>query len=287
MPSTGSNPTVRRWELAARLRQLRVEAGRSIEDAAGELMCSVAKISRLETGGRGVQPRDVRDLCRFYGVSDDVRDELIQIAQEARKPGWWQDFRTLDEQVATLIGLEDAADEVCMVDSLRMPGLFQTEEYSRALIPQLRPAGELTDRWIDETVLSRRRRQERISSGALRFRAVMDEAVLRRPVGDPGVMRRQIERLAAEARRDNVTLQVIPFARGPHPGLEGSFQLLQFPAGRLADLVFVEGLVGQFLIEKPAEVQHYHDIYSDLASRFALPPAETVAWLKEFMDAHL
>ena len=284
MPSAGSNPTVRRWELAARLRQLRLEAGRSIEEAAGELMCSVAKISRLETGGRGVQPRDVRDLCRFYGVPDGVRDELIQAAQEARKPGWWQDFRTLEEQVATLIGLEDAAGEVSVVDALRMPGLFQTEEYSRALIPRLRPEGELTRHWIDETVESRRRRQARIQSGALGFHSVMDEAVLRRPVGDAGIMRRQVERLSVEARRDNVTLQIIPFGRGPHPGLEGSFQLLSFPEGRLADMVFVEGLVGQFLIDKPAEVQHYHQIFGDLAQRFALSPDDTVAWLKEFLE---
>ena len=284
MPSAGSNPTVRRWELAARLRQLRIDAGKSIEDAAGELMCSVAKISRLETGGRGVQPRDVRDLCRFYGVTDQVRDELIQAAQEARKPGWWQDFRTLEEQVATLIGLEDAADEVLMVDSLRMPGLFQTEEYSRALIPQLRPSGELSQQWLDETVESRHRRQERIRSGGLRFRSVMDEAVLRRPVGDPGVMRRQAEKLAAEARRENVTLQIIPFRQGPHPGLEGSFQLFTFPEGRLADVVFVEGLGGQFFIDKVNDVQRYRHIFEDLTRRFALTPDDTLAWLKEFID---
>lgn len=284
MPSAGSNPTVRRWELAARLRQLRIDAGRSIEEAAGELMCSVAKISRLETGGRGVQPRDVRDLCRFYGVSDQVRDELIQAAQEARKPGWWQDFRTLEEQVATLIGLEDAAAEVFMVDALRMPGLFQTEEYSRALIPQLRPNGELTQRWLDETVESRRRRQERVVSGGLHFHSVMDEAVLRRPVGNAGVMRRQIERLSTEARRENVTLQIIPFARGPHPGLEGSFQLFTFPEGRLSDVVFLEGLGGQFFVDKVNDVEHYHRVFHDVADRFALAPDDTLSWLKEVLD---
>src|SRR5690349_6284212 len=153
--AASSNPTARRWELAARLRQLRLDAGKSVDEAAAELMCSAAKISRMETAGRGVQPRDVRDLCRFYGVSDAIRDDLIQAASDARKPGWWQDFRTIDEQVTTYIGLETAAEELKYFDPLRLLGLLQTPEYSTALIRNLRPAGELTDQWIAETVAVR------------------------------------------------------------------------------------------------------------------------------------
>src|SRR3954453_3970382 len=105
------SPTARRWQLAAQLRRLRQAAGVSVEQAAGELMCSVAKISRMETAGRGVQPRDVRDLCRLYGVSDEVREQLMQAGVEARRPGWWQEFPSLDEHASTFIGLESGASQ--------------------------------------------------------------------------------------------------------------------------------------------------------------------------------
>src|SRR4051812_502769 len=124
MAGVSASPTARRWQLAARLRALRDVAGVTVEDAARELMCSVAKISRMETAGRGVAPRDVRDLCRLYQVSDAERDELIQFANDAKKPGWWQDYRTLDETTATFIGLETAADRFQWFEGLRMPGLL-------------------------------------------------------------------------------------------------------------------------------------------------------------------
>jgi transcriptional regulator with XRE-family HTH domain len=278
--ATSSNPTARRWELAARLRQLRLDAGRSVDEAAAELMCSAAKISRMETAGRGVQPRDVRDLCRFYGVSDAIRDDLIQAASDARKPGWWQDFRTLDEQVATFIGLETAAEELKFFDPLRLVGLFQTPEYTTALIRNLRPTGELTEQWIAEMVAVRSKRQERMHSEHLRVHAITDEAALRRPVGGPAVMLEQIDRLLTDALLPNVTLQIVPFSVGPYPGLDGSFQHLRFPAGQLDGVVFVEGLLGNFLLDKPVDVDRYLTVFDDISSRFALPAEQTVEWLR-------
>jgi transcriptional regulator with XRE-family HTH domain len=276
-----SSPTARRWELAARLRSLRVAAGVSVEEAAAELLCSVAKVSRMETAGRGVQPRDVRDLARLYKVSDDIREQLMRLAAESRKPGWWQDFRTIDEVSGTYIGLESAASECRLFEVVRMPGLLQTREFSSALIPQLRPEGELTPEWIDETVTVRGMRQERVTSGELMMHAIIDEAVVRRPVGDPEVMAAQMERLVVDAQRPNVTLQVIPFERGPHPGLEGSFQHLTFPSGFIGDLVYVEGLLGNFLLDKEAEVGHHRQVFDDLADRYALSPSDTLAWLEK------
>jgi len=279
LPDSSFSPTARRWELAARLRALRIEAGRSIEDAAAELMCSVAKISRMETAGRGVQPRDIRDLCRLYGVSDAVRDQLMQTAADARKPGWWQEFPSLDEASTTYIGLEAAASEIFLFEALRIPGLLQTPEFSTALIPQLRPPGELTQEWIGDTVAARGKRQERVASGDISVHAIIDEAALQRPVGGPAVMIGQVGRLVAEARRPNVTLQVIPISRGPHPGLDGSFQLLNFPKGLIGDVIFVEGLLGNFLLDKQDVVDHYRTVFQDLAVRFALGVDETLDWL--------
>jgi transcriptional regulator with XRE-family HTH domain len=280
MVDGGPNPTVSRLELAARLRELRQEAGRTIEDAAAELMCSVAKISRMETGGRGVQPRDVRDLCRLYGVPDVTRHELAHLLSQSKSTGWWQDFRSLDEQTATFIGLEDAATRLRIFDVSRLPGLLQIADYTRALIRDLRPPGELTESWIEDTVAARERRQKRVESGVLQVHAILDEAALSRPIGGADVMCRQIERLIAEAARQNVTLQMIPFDRGPHPGMEGSFQHMSLSEHRIDDVVYVEGLLGNFLLDKGGEVNHYRMIFDDLSSRFALDTTATGDWLQ-------
>lgn len=280
MASPGVNPTARRWELATRLRQLRVNAGKSVDDAARELMCSPAKISRMETAGRGVQPRDVRDLCRFYQTSDAVRDELMQAVADARKSGWWQDFRALDDQVQTFLGLESAASEVRFFDPQRLPGFLQNMDYTAALLPQLRPPGELTDVWIADTVASRGKRYERVSSGELAVKVILDEAALRRPIGGGAVMLSQIDRLIRDSSLPNVSLQVVPFEVGPYPGLEGSFQHLRFPPGYLEDVAFVEGLLGNFLLDKRPETDRYLAVFDDISGRFALPAADTKTWLQ-------
>lgn len=278
---TGPNPTVGRLELAARLRQLRVDAGKSIDDAAAELMCSVAKISRMETGGRGVQPRDIRDLCRLYGASDDVRAGLTRMAEEARSAGWWQrDFRTLDEQITTFVGLEDAASAIRTFEATRVPGLLQTSEFARALIPEVRPPGWLTSEWIAETVALRERRQKRVESGELRLHAIIDEAALRRPVGGLAVMRRQVARLLDEAARPNVELQIIPFERGPHPGVDGSFLHMTFE--RISDMAYVEGMLGNFILDKGNEVADYKLVFDHLSQHHALDIESTTRWLTDF-----
>lgn len=289
MASAGSNPTVRRWELAARLRQLRLDAGRSIEEAAAELLCSPAKISRMETGGRGVQPRDVRDLCRFYGVPDSIKDDLMRAATEARRPAWWQRFRTFEDVATTYHGLEDAAQEVRIFQNLLVPGLFQTERFAVELLSRLRPEGELTPEWISERVSARLHRQKRVfesggESGGLVVDAIIDEAALRREVGGQDIMCEQLDRLIEHSRHPNVTIRVIPFGHGPHPGLEGAFQHLTFPDGSIDDVVFVEGLLGLFILDKAHDVDHYRLVFEDLGKRFALDPEESRRWLADLRD---
>ncbi len=280
------NPTLSRWELAARLRQLRMDAGKSVEDAAAELMCSAAKISRMETAGRGAQPRDIRDLARLYGVPDAVRDELMRAATNARKPGWWQDFRSIDEQSATFVGLEDAATEMRLFENVRIPGLMQTPEATRAILDGIRPSGELSPELIADLLAVRAKRRVRLTAGELHFHVVIDEAVLRRTlVAEPAaegddVMVAQLDQMIDDSGRPNVHLQVVPFSAGPYPGIDGSFQIMRFPSGHVDDVVFVEGLLGSFTLDKSADVDHYASIFTDISSRFALPAEATTAWLR-------
>lgn len=274
-----ANPTLRRWELAARLRELRHAAGRSVDEVAAELMCSAAKISRMETAGRGVQQRDIRDLCRFYGLSDTIRDELMLLAEEAKRPGWWQEFRTVDEQTITFVGLEAAAIKSCQFVALFVPALLQTSDYVRSLVTGVRRAGHWEGADLEQIIEMRDKRQQRLLEGDLHLHAIVDEAALRRSVGSPSVMSDQIRHLRSMAERDNVTLQIVPFVAGPHPGIDGSFKHLQFPPGALADVVLVEGLLGSFILDKPAEVERYLGVFSFLESSVALSAEDTITWL--------
>jgi transcriptional regulator with XRE-family HTH domain len=279
MATAAPNPTVRRLELAARLRDLRTSAGKSLEDVASELMCSTAKISRLETGERGIQPRDVRDLCRFYGVTNRERDELIKLAEEARKPGWWQDFRGLDRQAATFVALESAATEIRFAHATILPGLLQTTDYARALVPALRPPGGMPPDVVDEVIRLRELRQGRVVEAGVSYRAVVDEAAFRRVVGSPAIMLAQMQRLLDVGSLDNVSLQVMPFSAGPHPVLEGNFQHMRLGAS-LADVVFVEGLLGMFVIDDADHVGRYREIWEHLCADVAMTESATAEWLE-------
>jgi transcriptional regulator with XRE-family HTH domain len=284
MATVASSPVARRWQLAAQLRKLREDSGKTIEDTAAELMCSVAKVSRMETADRGIQPRDVRDLCRFYRVPKAIQDELLQFAVEAQRPGWWHDFRTMDEQVATYIGLESAAQTLRGSDALRLPGLLQTPEFTAALLAGIRFPPEKTNTWAEETLESRSKRQERVKSGELEVHVIIDEAALRRPIGDRNVMIGQLERLLADAELPNVTIQIIPFEVGAHPGIEGAFAHLRFPEGQLGDIVFIEGTLGNYILDKSAVVDQYLGIFEHLSSKCALPPAGTLDWLESLLQ---
>lgn len=283
MATAPSNPTVRRLELAARLRDLRLAAGRSMEEVAAELMCSTAKISRLETGERGIQPRDVRDLCRFYDVEEEERDRLIRLAEESRKPGWWQDYRTLDQRAATFVALESEATEIRFAQGLIIPGLLQTHEYARALVSALRPPGGMGQEQVDDIVRLRAQRQNRLLRGEIHFATVVDEAAFQRVVGSAAVMRGQMERLIDLVQMSCVTFQVIPFRAGAHPLLEGSFQHLRL-AARLPDVVHVEGLLGTFIIDDPVQVQAYWEIYGHLSKNLALGREASLDWLSTERD---
>ncbi len=276
------NPTAGRLILAARLRRLRLQAGKTPEDAARELMGSTSKISRLETGERAAVARDVRDLGRFYGASEDEIAELQGLAVEARRRGWWADFSVQDDQAATFLGLESASIHLDALETLRVPGLLQTSEVTRALLSRVRPAGELTERFIEDQVAVRQKRQERLISGELSFHAIVDEAMFWRPLGD-GVIAAQIVRILELIQLPNLTLQVVPFTAGPYPGLDGTFQILKYPANfGLAPMVYVEGLFGNFIVDNTVQVEHYGTVFQSVLTESALGPVESTAWLKKF-----
>lgn len=271
------SPTVLRWELARRLRELRLESGHTIEDVASELMCSQAKVSRMETAGRGIQPRDVRDLCRFYGVAAKVRDELLLMARDARRTGWWQDFRALDEQTKTYVGLESACSHITVLEARVVPGLLQTENYTRALMSGI--VGSENPDVVDEMAELRQLRAQRIMSGEVQLSAIIDEAALSRTLGHPDVLRAQLLHLLDMAQLTNVTVSLTPLDAPASPGIHASFAHLSFDDRSVSDFIYVESLQGNLLIDRQEDVQRYIDAY-ETTRRGSLSPADSLAWIE-------
>ncbi|MFE1951127.1 MULTISPECIES: helix-turn-helix domain-containing protein [Streptomyces] len=260
------NPTVRRRRLGQELRRLRELKGMTAEEVAERLLVSQSKISRLENGRRSISQRDVRDLCGVYEVEDHrIVDSLMQMAKDSRQQGWWHSFGDIPYSV--YIGLETDAASLRIYDPQVVPGLLQTRGYAEALINGALP--ETVSQDIEKRVQVRMRRQERIQApeNPLRLWTVLDEAALRRTVGGKNVMREQLEHLVEQSQLPHVTVQVIPFDMGAHPGLNGQYAILEFPDAADSSVVYIEGVTSDLYLEKANDVQKYSVMYEHLRAQ--------------------
>ncbi|GAA0330565.1 helix-turn-helix transcriptional regulator [Actinoallomurus spadix] len=282
MPERRS-PTLRRRRLSAELRQLRASAGMTLEQVAERLEFSTAKLRFIENA-QWVRPNigDVRALLDVYGVKDARQhEELLTLAREGRQRGWWQPHsKMLSETYTTYIGLEAEASTLLTYQPLVIPGLLQTEDYARALVEN--PHDEVSDQVTSDRVAVRMQRQQILTGPSpLSLWAVIDEAAIRRPVGGPEVIHGQLERLAEAARMPSVTLQLIPFSIGAHPGVgRGPFTILQFPDDADRDAAYVDNFAGELYIEEAAEVERFHGAFRHLVGA-ALSPAATMTFIAE------
>ncbi|HZF88495.1 helix-turn-helix transcriptional regulator [Streptomyces sp.] len=273
------NPTVRRRRLGQELRRLRELKGMTAEEVAERLLVSQSKISRLENGRRSISQRDVRDLCGVYEVEDHrIVDSLMQMAKDSRQQGWWHSFGDIPYSV--YIGLETDAASLRVYDPQVVPGLLQTRSYAEALIQGALPEATPTD--IEKRVQVRLRRQERIAAeeNPLRLWAVLDEAAVRREVGSKQVMIEQLEYLLEMSQLPHVTVQLIPFQMGAHPGVSGQYAILEFPDAADSSVVYIEGVTSDLYLEKAQDVQKYAVMYEHLRAQ-ALNVDQTREFLAE------
>jgi transcriptional regulator with XRE-family HTH domain len=280
----GGGPTVQRMLVGARLRRLRTEMGLTREEAAEAIRASEWKIHRLENGQVGFKDRDIVDLLRLYEVTDPEEvAEFVTLAREANTPGWWRHYGDLlPSWFRTYVDLEAAAALIRTYEGQFVPGLLQTDDYMRAVVQgaHLGDSGEELGRRVRlrmarQTLLTREQPP--------RLWAVIDEAALRRPVGGPGVMRGQLERLLDASKLPNVTLQILPFAAGAHPAMVGSFSILRFPDEELPDVVYLEHLTSASYLNKAEEVDRYLHVMESICVR-AAPPERTVELLGKILD---
>lgn len=253
---SGASLTVRQRELGRRLRQLRYQHGLTIEDVAGQLLCSATKVSRLETGMRRPSLRDVRDLCALYDLDDQTSTELMNLARGAREQGWWTQY--VDVSFEPYIGLEAEATAITCYSMYYVPGLLQTEEYARALIKAIAP--RIEPEVYEQRVEVRLRRQQLLEQDDRpRYRVLLDEAVLHRRVGGTQVMYAQLSKILEAEKKDQAAVQIIPFDVGAHAAQDSNFVLLEFDEPSVSPVIYVEGLTGSRYIDREADVDRYRE----------------------------
>lgn len=256
MPGTGS-PTVRRRELGIQLRALRTERGWTVEQVAERLMISPSKVSRLETGQRGASARDIRDLANLYGLGEEQRRRLTDLAAEGKQQAWWRSYELPD---STYVGLESEASSIRDFGFGVVPGLLQVPDYARAVTRAAVHTPHRTPDAVDRMVNGRMARQKRLLEGESppRFETVIDDAVLHRVVGSKIIMRAQLQRLLEVSELANVTIRVIPYEAGALPVPVNKFIILSFATLALPDVVYIERVGGELFLDREEDVSTYN-----------------------------
>ncbi|WP_238163333.1 helix-turn-helix domain-containing protein [Kribbella capetownensis] len=285
-PGAYGGPTALRIMLGVHLRRLREEAGISRTDAGWAIRGSESKISRLELGRVGFKVRDVDDLLTLYKLEDeDERDRLLTLARDANNPGWWQRYDDLTPTwFHSYLGLEMAADLIRTFELQFVPGLLQTPDYARAVLSLGRLDEPLQKAEEERLVALRTTRQQVLTrQRPARLWAVIDESVLRRPIGGTKVLKEQLEYLIVASKRHNVTLQIIPFDKGGYTATGGAFTLLRFTDTDLPDIVYIEHLTSAVYLDKREELDAYV-VTMDALSIAAAQPRHTEGLIRAAID---
>jgi transcriptional regulator with XRE-family HTH domain len=279
-----ASPTVwRRW-LASELRRMRGEAGLEQKQVAQALRCTVTKVSYFENAQRPVVPRDLDEiLLPLYSVPEERWPMYLGAAEAARRKCWWEtyDDDVLPEWFARFVGFEQGAAELRTYEPQFVAGLLQTGEYTAALLRGGHT--QLTAHQIARSVELRARRQSVLFRDAnpLRSLVVLDEAVLRRAAGGPRTMQAQLRHLVEVAQRPNVTVQVLPFSRGAHPGSGSGFTILTFPWPTDPGVVYLEsGWSAGVYLEEPHEIEDHRQVFERLCA-LSLDPDASVAMMRD------
>jgi len=270
--------SVYRRQLASRLRELREATGLTLTEVADQIEVNQGSLSRIENGERGTTPVLARALLDCYGVDEPaVRDDVLDLVRadkEQQKP-WWRKYSTVltATRYDGYLALEAGAVTLSSYQPMLVPGLLQTEDYARAVISQMRM--DLTSGQVEALVRVRLERQNSRLSGdrPAKLWAILDEAVVRRTIGSASVMRDQMQKLLTASEQPNITVQLLPFSLGAHPGLYGPFVILAFP-DPTPDLVWLENPKNSVYLEAADDVANYKEVFDHLRA-CALGPSET------------
>jgi transcriptional regulator with XRE-family HTH domain len=289
---TGEPTPARRRLVGTALRRYRENVGYALEDAAQVLECDRSKISRIETGQRGIRPKELRELLIEYGVP--VSEQLALLAIVGRggrgdQRGWWDHYtHVLSEAYLDYIIMESAASEIMVYEAQLVPDLLQTDDYAAALA---RAEPGLTAEQREDTVAAKAVRRQAVlggpsASAAPRLTVVLGEGALHQAVGGPPVLAAQIRHLI-ELSTDfpAITIQVLPFSAGAHAAVgSGSLAILRFPDAPSLGVVYLEALSGGVYLESQDDVARYIRAFALLRAS-ALSAADSVSLLRRLIHA--
>lgn len=265
-----NSPATTRRRLRAELRRMREAAGLSQIEVVDKLDWSQSKLIRIENGSVGISVTDARALLSLYGTDGDLGDDLIDLARSSRVRTWWSRYReVLSPQHQEFIGFEADAARLRQFHPSVVPGLLQTEGYIRAILPALTLA-PMTQSTYDSLIEVRLRRQAEVLGGPNppAFTAILDEAVLRRSVGDAATMREQLEHLARMLDHPTVSIAVLPFSAGPHLGMAGAFHIMEFDDDVDDSILYLESAQGDMAMrDRPEMVERYGEQFDDMERR--------------------
>ena len=270
-----TGPTIARWQLAGQLKTLRERAKVTHLEIAEVLGCSDSKIYKIESGDVGVGRADLLVMFDHYGVTDErVRETLLALQKQGRERGWWAKFGQLPNTYSMYIGLESAATEIKNFQLAVVPGLLQTEDYARSLIRAQR-VNDTADE-IERRVRVRIARQDCLTEDpALQLWTILDEGAVRRQIGGKAIMKAQLEHLIDRSHQPNVTIQVLPFTEGSHPGTLGSMAILEFPEDVHSPVAYIETYAGDVYLEKDDDLRRVTLTYTHMHSA-ALSPTRSI-----------
>jgi transcriptional regulator with XRE-family HTH domain len=279
---------VRRRRLAAELRGIRESRGKSGDAVAAALKWSPSKISRYERARTGLRPREVERLLDYYGITGSHRALLLGLAEDAAQKGWWEEFAdTLAEDYQQFIGLEHEATSIAIWHVDVVAGLLQTEGYARHIIGSYSRVEPVAPGMIGRLVKVRMQRQQVLDRDGLQLSVVLDESVLTRRIGDESVMYEQLQRLAREADRPNLTMRILPLS-AQHTVFGESFVIFGFGEdsdAMLQDVVSTEQLRSGFTLEGERET-YLHRIAFQMLAEASLDPVASKALILQTAQSH-
>jgi transcriptional regulator with XRE-family HTH domain len=277
--TTSIGPTVRRRRLGMELRRLRESHSIKLEEVAEQLGVAASTLSRIETGKAPTRSAYLNEMLQLYGVNDPGQKQvLVDMAREGHRKGWWAAYEDLlPTGFGIYVGLEAEASSVRAFESMVIYGLLQTEAYARAVMTKVRRKASPDE--IDRLVALRMHRQDALTrDDPLEVWVILDESVVRRVMGGPELMHRQLSHLADVSTWPNITLQILPFSSGPHPSLNGPFCIIEFPERYDPDVVYTESAGGHAYLERDREVRACSEAF-DLLRAAALSPAASTNFL--------
>ena len=249
---------------------------------------SLSKMNRIEKAKSSISINDLKALLSLYGIADEERiEDLLDLARAvgrartARQSSWWKSYSAVaPPELLELIDYESAAFAISQFETIFVPGILQTEEYASAILQVFYDEKSAAERVAALVDLRTRRRDLLIGDNAPKFSFVLDESVIHRLVGGSATASQQLRHLISMSDLPNVSIQIVPFTAGIHPGMKGPFELIQFADMPDENIVFRETTSGDTISDDPEDTQNYLEAFERI-TEVSLKPSDSVDRLRK------